>query len=433
MLPEPFSLLATMGGQAAFADKLTSAKVTLAESGKVSGSLGSGMSKVSGSGELQSGVSLESKTLDDKNRSKVLTATLFQGVTGEVAASFAPGGIGLSKIGGSLGARQELAISYNITLDAVNASFKQALSGSVTLGAFAGAVGSLPAPVRDALRRRMACVPDANEGVVSFELSQNIANLETLALALDVELNKGSGASASGVWDAVSSFLRNKDNSYFEFGANLTLTEKVLDVTAKASAKEMGGSAGVTISRGTQIVLCPPVRIEPGGPGVASVASAASMLVNDAVCDDEELIRRFGNRRRNLGLDPDTDPKSDPRIDDVPLLETFRSYYNRLDSRNLFIRNKHPELLDEFRTNFDIDLKRADWLNQLKERAQKYKEEFRNLGNPDPETARRDYETYVLGNIQKEIDDCNRAIAAWYLAKTGSTESIDEIIEEVHG
>jgi hypothetical protein len=34
-----------------------------------------------------------------------------------------------------------------------------------------------------------------------------------------------------------------------------------------------------------------------------------------------------------------------------------------------------------------------------------------------------------LGNIQDEIDDCNRAIAVWYRDKTGSTGTIEEIIE----
>ncbi len=431
LLPEPFSGLAAAGGQAAFADKLTSAKVTVAETGKVSGDIGLGTgAKGSGSIEVQRGASLESKTLNDPAKSKVLTATLFQGVTGEAAASFAPGGIGLSKIGGSLGARQELAISYNITLDAVSAGFKQALNGSVTLGGFAGVIGGLPEPLRGALQRRMACVPDANEATVAFELSQNIANLQTLAVALDKELDKGTAASAAGVWDAVSDFLNNKDNSYIEFGATMTLTEKVLGVKASGSAGEVGGGVEVTINRGTQIVLCPPTRVQPGGAGVAA---AASVPGKDAICDDEELIRRFGNKRRNLGLNPDTDPKTEPRVDDAPIFDTFRTYYNRLDSWNFYIHANHPELSGEFDTKFQIAQKRGEWIQELKDRAEEYKQKFRDLTNTDPEAARREYEAHVLGDIQKKIDDYNREIAAWYIAKTGSTELIEQVIEDVHG
>lgn len=436
LLPEPFSAMAAMGGQAAFADKLTSAKVTVTDtaSGSVSGSMGAGASG-SASVSVQRGASLESKTLDDKARSKVLTATLFQGVAGEAAASFAPGGIGLSKIGGSLGGKQELTINYNITLDAVSASFKQALSGSVTLGAFAGAINGLPGPVRDAIRRRMACVPDATEAVVAFELSQNVANLQTLAAALDKELNRGSGASAAGVWDAVSDFLQNKDNSFTEFSAILTFTEKVLGVKASGSADGISGSAEATVTRGSQIVLCPPVRIQASSPGAsaAAVASAATLPGKDAVCDDAELIRRFGNRRRDLGLDPDTDPQSEPRIDDVPLIDTFKSYYNRVDSWDLYIRSKNPELAGEFQTEFSLEEKRAEWTKQLKERTTRFKDEFRDVNNTDPTKARQDYEDYVLGDIQQDIEKTNRSIAVWYLAKIGSTASVEEIIEEVHG
>jgi hypothetical protein len=347
--------------------------------------------------------------------------------------SFAPEGIGLGKVGAGLGGRQELAIIYNITRDNLDATFKQALTGSVTLGVFAGMTGGLPAPVRERVQRLLACLPGANEATVSFELSQNIVNLRALALAIDAELNKGSAATATGVWDAVSGFLTKKDNSFVQFSAKLSLTEKVLGVKASGSADQASVGGELTISRGQNIVLCPPVRLEGTGVGAISAIVAGATPGNALLCDEDELIQRFGNRRRDLNIDPDTDPGSFPRPDDPPILESFRRIYNRLDSWNAYIRREHSDLYPEFDAQFRLEEQRKRWLDELKQRAKQYKEEFRDISNTDPESARRDYEAYVLGHIQAEIDACNRAIAVWYRDKTGSTESIDEIIERVHG
>lgn len=260
MLPAPFSSLAGAGGQAAFSDHLTSAKFTTADTGSVSLKGGGGGAELSAGLKAERGVSIEAKTEDDRSRS--LTATLFQGVTGEAALNFAPEGIGLGSIGGSLGGRQELAIIYNLTQDKLDASFKQGLSGSATLGSFAAMVGRLPAVVREPIRARLRSLPDATEASVSFELSNNVKNLSALGRALDSELNKGSGASAVGVWNAVSAFVRNKDNCFTEFSAKLTLTEKVLGVKASVSTPEqvnVGAELGVT--RGQEIILVPATKL----------------------------------------------------------------------------------------------------------------------------------------------------------------------------
>ncbi len=429
LLPAPFSNLAAAGGQAAFADKLTSAKITGSQTGSVSLKGGAGGADLSLGAKAESGVSLESRN-DEKGKS--FTLTLFESLSGDVAANFAPEKIGLGKIGAGLAGRQELAIIYNLTLDSTDATFKQSLTGSVTLGAFAGMTGSLPASVRQQVQRLLVCLPGANEATVSFELSNNLANLSALAAAIDSELNKGSAATASGIWDAVSGYLKNSDNSFIQFSAKLNLTEKVLGVKAGGSAVGVSGSVDVSRTRGQEIVLCPPVQLEGSVGGSISTIAAAAIPGNALLCDDDELIKRFGNRRRDLNIDPDKDPKSDPRVDDPPIFESFRKIYNQLDSWNTFIRNNNADLYPEFQSTFQIDLKRKRWLDELKERAATYKKEFRDVSNTDPEKARRDYEDHVLGNIQKEIDDCNRAIAAWYRDKTGSTETIDEILERVH-
>lgn len=262
MLPPPFSTLAAAGGQAAFADKLVSAKITHASTGSLSAKGGAGGAEGSLGLKGESGASLEAKR-DATGKSLVLT--LFQALSGEGALSFAPEGVGLAKLGASLGGRQELAITYSITQDALNAAFKQALSGSATLSVFAGMLGALPPAVREPVRRMLACLPDANEATVSFELSNNVVNLAALATALDAELNKGAGATAGGVWDAVSGFLKDKANAYIEFSAKLALTEKVLGVKASGSSGSgadqvsVGGEA--VVSRGQEIVICPPTKL----------------------------------------------------------------------------------------------------------------------------------------------------------------------------
>jgi hypothetical protein len=430
LLPSPFSYLAAAGGQAAFADKLTSAKVTLARTGSASVKGGVGGADGSLGVKGEDGVSLESK--NDEN-GKSLTLTIFQSLTGEGALNFAPEKIGLGKIGAAVTGRQELGIVYNMTLDNTDASFKQSLTGSVTLGAFAGMVGSLPAAVREQVQKLLVCLPGATEATVSFELSNNLVNLRQLAIAIDSELNKGSSATAAGVWDAVSNYLKNSDNNFIQFSAKLNLTEKVLGVKASGGADGVSGGVDVSVSRGQEIVLVPPVRLEGGVGGAVSTIAAVAIPGNVLLCDDDEMIKRFGNRRRDLNIDPDEDPKSHPRVDDPPILETFRKIYNRLDSWNTFIRTNNADLYPEFAATFHLDVNRKRWLDELKDRAKKYKEQFRDLSNTDPEKARRKYEDYVLGDIQKEIDDCNRAIAVWYRDKTGSTETIDEIIERVHG
>jgi hypothetical protein len=429
LLPPPFNNLAAAGGQMAFADKLTSAKITVAQTGSASVKAGAGGAEASLRAKLEGGVSLEAKK-DATGKSLVLT--LYESVSGEAAVSFAPEKIGLAKVGVGLGGRQELAITYNITLDNTNATFKQSLTGSVTLGTFGGIAGSLPAPVREQVQRLLVCLPGANEAVVSFELSNNLVNLRELATAIDTELNKGSAATAEGVWNAVSGYLKNSDNSFILFSAKLNLTEKVLGVKGAASGNGASGSVDINVSRGQEIVLCPPVRLEGGVGNSVSTIAAVAIPGNVLLCDEDELIKRFGNRRRDLNINPDEDPKSFTRVEDPPILESFRKIYNRLDSWNTFIRENNPDLVPEFDAEFHLEVDRKRWLDDLKKRGQEYKEQFRDLSNTDPDKARQAYEDYVLGTIEQEIDDRNRAIAVWYRDKTGSTETIDEIIERVH-
>jgi hypothetical protein len=147
---------------------------------------------------------------------------------------------------------------------------------------------------------------------------------------------------------------------------------------------------------------------------------------------EDEMIRRFGNRRRNIDLDPDTDPKTTRRLDDAPIFESFRKIYNRLDSWNFFIRAKHPELHPEFQTEFKLTDKRNEWLKTVKEETEKFKNAFRNLENQDVGPIQRAFEEKVLRTVQPEMEALNLRIAVWFKEKTGSSEPTDTIIERVH-
>ena len=147
---------------------------------------------------------------------------------------------------------------------------------------------------------------------------------------------------------------------------------------------------------------------------------------------EDEMIRRFGNRRRDLDLDPDTDPESPRRLDDAPIFESFRKIYNRLDSWNLYIRANHPDLFPEFTDRFHLVDRRAEWLTTVKNETKKYKERFRNIENQDIEPIQRDFENQVLRTVQPEMEALNAEIAQWFKEKTGSSEPVDELIERVH-
>ncbi len=151
---------------------------------------------------------------------------------------------------------------------------------------------------------------------------------------------------------------------------------------------------------------------------------------------EDEMIGRFGNRRRDIGLNPDTDPQATPRPDDAPIFESFRRMYNRLDSWNLYIRTQHPDWYAEFAGQCDatrsVEQLRTEWVDRLKERTKQFKEEFRNLKDTDVAAMQRRYEEQVLGEIQREIEACIRKIALWYLGKSGGSESPEELTERIH-
>ena len=159
----------------------------------------------------------------------------------------------------------------------------------------------------------------------------------------------------------------------------------------------------------------------------------ARNLIPRVICIpyEDEMIGRFGNRGRDMNIDPDTDPTSRLRPDDAPIVESFKKMYNRLDSWTIYIRTNHPELESEFDATFAVERRREAWLREIKKAGDDFKEEFRNVGTTNPDALREKYNA-VLARIEGEIDDLNRRIAGWYKSKTGHPGTVEEIIEEVH-
>jgi hypothetical protein len=146
---------------------------------------------------------------------------------------------------------------------------------------------------------------------------------------------------------------------------------------------------------------------------------------------EERMIGRFGNARRDLDIDPDTARRSRVRPEDAPVLESFKRIYNRLESWTIFIRTNHPELSDEFDSEFEVDEQRKTWLEQIKTTGDDYKREFRDITDADPEEMRRRYRE-VLATIERDVNALVHRIAAWYKTRMQDPRSIEEIIEDVH-
>ncbi|HEV2915032.1 MAG TPA: DUF4157 domain-containing protein [Pyrinomonadaceae bacterium] len=120
------------------------------------------------------------------------------------------------------------------------------------------------------------------------------------------------------------------------------------------------------------------------------------------------------------------------RIDDAPIYDSFRHMYNRIDSWYFFIKSKHPELLDDFNEKFEVEDLRAEWLSEIKERGEEYKNNFRNVARHDVEEVKREYREFVLGKIEQKIKDLTYEIAVWYQEKTGNDEPIEDLQDRVH-
>src|SRR5262249_4659535 len=121
-------------------------------------------------------------------------------------------------------------------------------------------------------------------------------------------------------------------------------------------ATDLGSGQDVTVEI-TECICCndddtsssewlgPQIVIEPGMSEERILDLCDRGLIPRVICIpiEDDMIARFGNRDRDLNIDPDTDPEAHPRPDDAPIMADFRRVYNRLDSWNFYIHVHHPE------------------------------------------------------------------------------------------
>jgi hypothetical protein len=155
----------------------------------------------------------------------------------------------------------------------------------------------------------------------------------------------------------------------------------------------------------------------------------------EAFCEEvyRRVRERYGDEYRNPDLDPDEDVYRDAeRPDDAPIDDDFRRLYNRLDSWNIYVRERHPDWYEEFDNRFRVVARRTEWLTELKERTKAYKESFRDISNTDVAELQRRFRENILGEMGGRIDRLNHEIAEWYRDRTGSSEDVETIIERIH-
>ncbi len=153
-------------------------------------------------------------------------------------------------------------------------------------------------------------------------------------------------------------------------------------------------------------------------------------------CDElyDRVIRRFGNNERDLNINPDNASEDRIREDDAPISSTFRRMYNRLDSWDIYMYNKHPDWYQDFDSLFGVKKKKTEWQKELKDKTKEYKLGFRDVRNKDRAVndLQEKFRREILQDMENRINTLNRQIAGWYKIKTGSDEDIDTIIERVH-
>jgi phage host-nuclease inhibitor protein Gam len=147
---------------------------------------------------------------------------------------------------------------------------------------------------------------------------------------------------------------------------------------------------------------------------------------------DYKIIReKFGNKNRDLNVDPDKSGEGGVfqeglRVDDAPIVEDFRKSYNKLESWNILIKEKHPDLYEDFKIKFDTAAqkkpkprtKRDELIQKIKGLTTEYKTKFRNLEEPHADRIKEKYNQEV-NSIKAEIDSLLTQIASWYKSNTG--------------
>lgn len=270
LLPAPFGPLAQGAVGALFEDKAT-VSATWADSGKAALAADFAGLKVGKEVSAERGITVGTERVDRKDKDDkkvvgpdgkviqdvVLFAKLYQQLAGKQALELVPNGLMLFK--GEAGAQgtAEVQIRYNLGKDEVDAAMKQAIQMGVTLAAFPSVKHRLPGAAIAAIDAKLASLgvtTELYEGALTIELSNDITDMRELAQAIGAELDKGDGASAGGIWEAIKGFMKKRMKT--TLSVKLKITDKLLGVKIEGGdGKQSKGGVNIEVKKGQEFQL----------------------------------------------------------------------------------------------------------------------------------------------------------------------------------
>jgi hypothetical protein len=145
------------------------------------------------------------------------------------------------------------------------------------------------------------------------------------------------------------------------------------------------------------------------------------------------IIAKFGDKFRNLAIYSEQEEEKGgvhkgTRPDDAPIIDRFRKSYNQLEDWNIFIKEKHPEFLEQY-TNMKLDEKEI--IKIVKEATKDFKKKFREINRSDIESVTREYQK-LINDMTDMIDRCINGLAKWYQRVSNETIGEEDIKKEVH-
>lgn len=272
VLPKPFSELAGGLNANAFADKLTSAKLTLANvAGGVLDLKAGPAGMVQLAAAMESGVSVEKKREakkdaagnDVKKDGKVVmediyAATLFQTISGKAGLAIAAGPVPLFNAALGASGGTTLGLNYNVQADSLSASMDTTLAGSFDFAGFAGADSLLPEGATGLAKLLPKLEREAQTGQVSAEAKFTVAagDLRKLAGALDTHFDTTPTTTAAEVWEIVRTYVGKNVKTTGSLLIKATVTERAMGLNgALNDGKGTGAGIEAELARGKETVI----------------------------------------------------------------------------------------------------------------------------------------------------------------------------------
>lgn len=241
-LPAPYGNMVGTLSQAAYADRLTSCKFTLAQYGKATIELNSpeGIGTLKAAISSESGIAVVGKKTDE---GWIQTAKLYRTVGGSLAAELASG------LGAGAGANATLSVTlaYNQDEELIKALDVEAkLGGSITITKIAQLTQlapSLPPEVGSAIEAEVQpLLHMGSSGVLTFSLAYKVTNLHVLFPLMDALFKDPDSVTSDKVMTLVSEHLeKNRETVY---SVKLRATEWGGGVEVKGESAGKGGKIG---------------------------------------------------------------------------------------------------------------------------------------------------------------------------------------------